>query len=64
MSDDISSHSVGAYIMYMKKSDKHIFKGGLAMFKLEFNFNNNKIEGGTLVAILLIIVLVVIILVR
>lgn len=36
--------------------------GGLAMFKLEFNFTNNTIEGGTLIAILLIIVLVIVIL--
>ncbi len=39
------------------------FKGGTAMFKLEFNFTNNRIEGGTLIASLLIIGLVIYILV-
>ncbi len=34
------------------------------MFKLEFNFNNNKIEGGTLIAILLIILIVLVVLLR
>ena len=34
------------------------------MFKLEFNFTNNTIEGGTLIAILLIVVLVIVILVN
>ena len=34
------------------------------MFKLEFHFTNNKIEGGALIAILLIVVLVVVILVK
>lgn len=30
------------------------------MFKLEFHFNNNKIEGGTFIAVLLIIIIAVI----
>jgi hypothetical protein len=34
------------------------------MFKLEFHFTNNRIEGGALIAILLIIALVVVILVK
>ncbi len=43
---------------------KITFTGSLTMFKLEFHFTNNKIEGGALIATLLIIALVIVLLVK
>jgi len=54
--------------MYIKSSELLVYSRShtvrrFTMIKFEFNFSNNMIEGGTLVAILLIIIVALIVII-